>query len=171
MNDDRLARLAREIAALAQKDEHLMLKAAEIAALRRQAACAMHAVCAAFVASLNHLLPEPVVELSPAEYSEAMFRDSGANLIQINARGRIVQIVFQAPDPMVSTEKFKAPYILDGEIRAYNQQMLERVDIDDQLLFFCMEKDRNLWRYYDWRSNRSGVFDRELLVSLMERLV
>ncbi len=170
-HNDRLARLARQIAALAQKDEHLMLRAAEIAALRRQAACTIHSVCADFVASVNHLLPEPVLDLSPPEYAAETFRDSGANLIQINARGRIVQIVFQATDPMVSTEKFKVPYILEGEIRAYNQQMLERVDIEDELLFFCMEKDRNAWRYYDWRSNRSGPFDRELLVSLMERLV
>ncbi len=169
--DDRLARLARQIEALARQDEHLMLKTAEVAALRRHAAVEIHAVCADFVAAVNRLLPEALIELAPPEYSDDLFRDSGPNLIQINARGRIVQLLFAATDELVSTQKFKIPYILEGEVRAFNQHMLERVEIEDLLLFFCMEKERNLWRYFDWRTNRHAPFDRELLVQMMERLV
>jgi hypothetical protein len=169
---DRLSRLARQIETSAQQDEHLTLKASEIAALRRQAACAIHSVCADFVGSVNRLLPaSAVLELAPPEYPEALFRDTGINLIQINARGRVVQVAFQATEQLVSTRKYKIPYILEGEVRAYNQQMLEHTEIEDYLLYFCMEKDRNLWRVFDWRTNHSGPFDRELLVSLMERLI
>lgn len=168
---DRLSRLARQIETLAQQDEHLMMKTSEIAALRRQAACALHAVCAEFAGSVNRLLPAPVLDLSPAEYTEALFRDSGMNLIQINARGRVVQIAFQATEELVSTRKYKIPHTLEGEVRAYNQEMLEHTEIEDYLLFFCVEKERNTWRFFDWRTNHSGPFDREVLITLMERLV
>jgi hypothetical protein len=169
--DDRLHRLALHIEALAQKDERLLQKTREVAALRRQAACALHSVCSGFVASLNGLLSRPIVEIVPPEYNAEMFQEAGANLIQINAQGRLVQIAFQATSDLYSTEAFKLPYTLQGEIRTYNQEMLDRVEIDEQRLFFCVQKEGSGWRYFDPRKYRTGLFDQEFLVSLMERVV
>ena len=169
--EERLRRLARQIEALAQKDERLLEKARDIAALRRRAACELHAVCAGFVRSLNGLLPQAVLELAPPEFPPETFRDPGMNLIQINAQGRIVQIAFESTPELVSTEHFKTPYVLEGEVRAYNQEMLERIETENQLLFFCLEKEGNVWRVFDRRAYHTSLFNEEYLVGLMERLV
>jgi hypothetical protein len=169
--NDRLGKLARQIEALGRKDEELVQKAHDMAVLRRQAACELHAICAGFVDSVNRLLSVPVVDLGPDRYSPEMFRDPGANLIQINARGRLVQIAFQATEELVSTEVFKIPHILEGEIRKYNQDMLQRREVERQSLFFCLEKDRNTWRFYERGTYRTGLFDTDFLVSVMESLV
>lgn len=169
--DDRIRKLARQIEAFAEQDRRLLEKTRQIGALRRQAACELHAICAGFVESVNRELTGARVELAPPEYTPEMFRDPGVNLIQINTHGRIVQITFEVTDELVSTEHFKTPYILEGEVRAYNQEMLDRVEIESQLLFFCLEREPNLWRVFDRRAYRSGLFNEELLLGLMERLV
>jgi hypothetical protein len=71
---------------------------------------------------------------------------------------------------LVSTEKFPVPYVLEGEVRAYNQQMLERSEIRSRLLFFCVENEAATWRFYDWRTRSTGPFGNEFLASLMEPL-
>jgi len=169
--DDRIARLAKQIDGDIRKDQHLLLTAPEVLELRRRGASELHAICADFAASVNRLLSPPVLELTPEEYNPEMFRESGANLIQFNAHGRIIQIAFQATREIFSTEKFLIPYILEGEVRAFNQEMLERTQIRSQALFFCLEEKRNTWRYYEWLHGRTGLFSRDQLVSLLERLV
>ncbi len=72
---------------------------------------------------------------------------------------------------MTSTEEFRVPYILSGAIRCFNQQLLEKDLIEEQLLFYTLEKSRNLWRFFDARTYRSGPFDTDYLTSLMEQLV
>ena len=81
-----------------------------------------------------------------------------------------MQIAFEAPARLVSTEKFAVPYVLEGEVRAYNQRMLERFEIQSRLLFLCVEQETASWRYFDWRTRHSGPVDRELLAGLMEPL-
>ncbi len=170
-HDDRLRRLAQQIDGLAEKDERLLQRAREIAAQRRRGACELHRVCADFVASVNSLLSRAAVELAPAEFHDESFRDPGVNLIQINVQGRLVQIEFLATDELVSTQKFKTPYILEGEVRTYNQEMLERLEFQVQQLFYCTEKDRNVWRCFDSRTYRAWRFDQDFLIGLMELLV
>jgi hypothetical protein len=167
--DDRIARLAKQIGSDIRKDQPRLLTEVEVAALGRQGAMELHAICSDFVASVNRSLSPPVLELSPSEYRAEMFRESGVNLIQVNAQGRIIQIAFEATP--VSTDKFRIPYILEGELRAFNQEMLERTQIRSQALFFCLENARNTWRYVEWLHGRTGAFDRDQLVSLLERLV
>jgi hypothetical protein len=168
---DRIARLAKLIDKDIRNDQHLLLTETEVVGLRRQGAIELHSICADFVASVNRRLSPPVLELSPPEFGAEMFRESGVNLIQANAQGRIIQIVFQATPAIFSTEKFRIPYVLEGEVRAYNQEMLERTQIRSQALFFCLEENRNTWRYFEWLHGRTGAFDRGQLVSLLERLV
>jgi len=167
--EDAISRLARQIDA-ARKSEQPLMDAGAVATLRRQGACALHRICAEFVSSVNSKLSEALLDLSPATYAPEMFRESGVNLIQIGSQGREMQIAFQAPSQLVSTEKFLVPYVLEGEVRTYNQTMLERFQVRSLLLFFCVEEGTAGWRFFDWRTRRTGPADRDLLVSLMERL-
>jgi hypothetical protein len=169
--EDAIARLAKQIDA-ARKSEPSRVSAEEVAALRRQGASELHGICAEFVVSLNNRLSGAAVELSPATYAPEMFRETGANLIQIGAQGREMQIAFQSTPQLFSTEKFLVPYILEGEVRTYNQTMLEHFEIRSQLLFFCLNLNENTaaWRFYDWRDRRTAPVDRDLLAGLLERI-
>lgn len=168
---DRIARLAKLIDSNIKKDQHLRLTEADIASLRPKAATQLYSICAGFVATVNRQLSEPVLELSPPEYSEEMFHESRVNLFQLNAQGRIIQVVFKSTSTIFSTEKFKIPYTLEGEIRAYNQEMLERTQIRSLGLFFCLEVGSNTWRYFDWLHGRTALFMDDQLAGLLERLV
>jgi hypothetical protein len=168
---DRLKRLAKSLDALARKDEVHLREAREIGALRRQAALELHGICGDFVSELNHWLSEIELEFRPEEYGPENFHEDGLNLFQINARGRILQIKFEATPELTSSEDFRVPYILSGAIRCFNQQLLEKDLIEEQLLFYTLEKSRRLWRFFDARTYRSGPFDADYLAGLMEQLV
>ncbi len=127
-HDDAIVRVAEQIDA-ARTSERFLVNAGDVAALRRQGACQLHQICAEFVSSLNSRLTDTALDLSPPTYAPEMFRESGVNLIQISSQGRQMQITFQATLQLFSTEKFPVPYILDGEVRTYNQRMLERFEI------------------------------------------
>lgn len=168
---DRLKRLAKSLDTLARKDEVHLREAREIGDLRRRAALELHGICGDFVDELNHWLSEIELEFQPEEYGLENFQDDGLNLFQINARGRILQIQFEATPELVSSEDFRVPYILAGSIRCFNQQLLDKDLIEEQLLFYTVEKSRHLWRFFDARTYRSGAFDADYLTGLMEQLV
>lgn len=168
---DRLRKLAKSLDALARKDEVRLHQAGEIGSLRRQAAVKLHGICGDFVRDLNQLLSEIELEFHPEDYGPDNFHDEGINLFQINARGRILQIKFEATPELISTEDFRVPYILAGAVRCFNQQLLEKDLIEEQLLFYTMEKSRHFWRFFDARTYRSGPFDAVYLTGLMEHLV
>lgn len=168
---DRLKKLARSLDALARKDEVRIRRGHEIGSLRRQAAVELHGICGDFVRALNRLLSEVELEFQPEEYGPEKFRDEGLNLFQINARGRILQIKFEATPELISTEDFRVPYILMGAVRCFNQQLLEKDLIEEQSLFYTVEKSRHFWRFFDARTYRSGPFDADYLMGLMEQLV
>jgi len=92
-------------------------------------------------------------------------------LMQIQVRGRILQIEFEATPELLSTEDFRIPYTLAGAIRAFNQELLDKDVVEEQLIFYTLEKRKGMWRFFDPRTYRSGPLDREYLVSLMEQLV
>jgi len=169
--ETRLKQLAENIELLAKKDELAFGHARQIVELRRMAARELYAICSGFVDSVNDLLPKPIVLLDPAELSEDGFRDDLRNLFQINVRGRILQVEFKATPELISTEDFRVPYTLEGTVRAFNQTFLDKDMIEEQLLFYTLENHRRMWRFFDARTYRSGPFDREYLISLMEELV
>jgi hypothetical protein len=171
LQKDRLKKLAEAIEALEEKDSALIQKTLTIATLRRQAAVELHAICGAFVGDLNRQLSNIQVQFDPPEYASEAFQDIGVNLLQVNARGRILQIEFASTPQTVSTENFRVPHILEGSIRCFNQEFLDRAVIEEQFIFYCLEKKRNLWRFFDARTYRSGPFDQEYLISLMEQVV
>ena len=167
--DDAIARLARQIDAT-HRAERFLVRADEITDLRRRGAAELHRLCAEFVSSVNGRLSEVALDLSPSTYSPDAFRESGANLIQIGSQGRQMQVLFEASPKSVSTEKFAIPYVLEGEVRTYNQRMLERFDVRTLLIFFCVEEEATNWRFFDWRTGSTGIVDGKLLASLMEPL-
>ncbi len=171
MQKDRLKKLAEAIDALTAKDSALMQRTLTIAALRRRAAVELHAICAAFVSGLNRQLSKIQLDFDPPQYTPEAFQEVGANLLQINVRGRILQIEFASTPETVSTENFRVPHILEGSIRCFNQEFLDRAVIEEQFIFYCLEKKRNLWRFFDARTYRSGPFDQEYLISLMEHVL
>lgn len=170
MPEERLRRLAQAIDRLAAKDEELLRRTREIEALRREAAAGLHRICSEFVESVNALVTKVRLELSPPDYSPDAFRDPGANLFQINAKGRVIQIEFEATEALTSTENYRYSYIIQGAVRCFNQELLDRVDIQEQRVFFCVDKRRE-WRYLDTRGQRSGTFDGDFLAGLFEKLV
>jgi hypothetical protein len=167
--NDPIARLARQIDA-ARKTEHFQVNAEAVPEVRRQGASELHRICAEFGAAVNARLSGPPLEISPETFSADSFRESGANVIQISSQGRALQIVYQAPAQPISTEKFLIPYVLEGEVRAYNQKMLERSEIRSQMLFYCVENETAVWRFFDWRTRSTGPLGSELLARLMEPL-
>jgi hypothetical protein len=170
-HDARLKRLARNIEALAAKDEILLRHSRDIASLRRAAAADLHAICADFVNSVNRLMELSEMQLDPHGFAEEHFRDDITNLVQINVRGRILQVAYRATPELISTEDFRVPYTLEGTVRAFNQALLEKDLIEEQLIFFTIEHHKKMWRFFDARTYRSGPFDQEYLIGLMEQLL
>ena len=169
--DARFKRLAKSIDALADKDERYLRHAHEIAALRGTAAAGLHAICSDFVDSINRLLSRCELVLDPPGFSLDAYREDAKNLFQINVQGRILQIEFEASPELISTEDLRIPYTLQGVVRAFNQELLDRSLIEEQLLFYTLEKDKKMWRFFDGRTYHSGAFDQEYLASLMEQLI
>jgi len=88
----------------------------------------------------------------------------------MSPQGRAVEITFAAGARLVSTEKFRVPYVLEGEVRAYSQKMLERFEILSFSLFYCVGEEVSGWRFYDWRTLRTGPVSQEFLVELIKAL-
>jgi len=171
--DARFKRLAESIDRLAEKDESFLRQAREIAGLRRTAAAGLHTICSGFVGSLNQMLSRCELVLDPPEFPPEAFQENSKNLFQINAQGRILQVEFEASPELISTEDLRIPYTLQGVVRAFNQELLDQSLIEEQLLFYTLEKDKNkkMWRFFDVRTYHSGPFDQEYLASLMEQLI
>jgi hypothetical protein len=123
------------------------------------------------VNSLNRLMAKGELMLDPEEFSDSSFQEDAVNLLQISVRGRILQVAYSATPELVSTEDFRVPYTLAGAVRAFNQELLDKEIIEEQLVFYTVEKDRRMWRYFDPRTYRSGTLDQEYLVSVMEQLI
>lgn len=166
-----MRRLAQSIDALPEKDELVLRLTQQIEQTRRTAAGDLYAICRDFVNSLNRLTVKQEVTIDPEDFPPGSFQQDGPNLFQIGVRGRILQISFSTTQELVSTEDFRVPYTLAGSVRAFNQDLLERKIVEEQMMFYTVEKNRKMWRFFDPRTYRSGAFDQEYLVSLLEQLI
>ena len=167
--DDAITKLAGRIDA-ARRAERLLTDPDHVAKLCRKGACELHGICAGLVSAVNRRTSEPLLDLSPPAFSAQAFRETGPNLIQISSQGRQMQIIFEALPQLVSTEKFLMPYVLEGEIRTYNQAMLERSDVRSRMIFLCVQGENAVWRFFDWRTRATGPLTGETLVNLIEPL-
>lgn len=171
MPHERLKRLAEKIDELVARDEAEARRAKEIAQLRLQGAGELFKVCQAFVNRLNPLLVKTKLELDPPDFVADAFREDGPNVVQIHVRGRVLQIEYSAPEKLVSTENFRVPYVLEGAVRFFNQDLLDANAVEERLLFFCLERHRKGWRYFDARTYQSGPFDEHYLLGVMESII
>jgi len=171
LSADRLKKLAQRIDALVEKDDQLARQKAEVARLRLEGARALLALCAGFVAEVNSQLTRTRLELAPDRIADDAFEEQRPNLIQINVRGRLLQIELEAPEELISTENFRLPYVLEAAVRAFNQDLLDRNTIEEQFLFACLERDHVVWHYFDARTYQAGLVDQNYLMSLLERVL
>ena len=169
--EPRLRRLAEKIDRLAEKDEQTLEYARHIRSIRVAAAEEIFRLCSSFVDAVNELVRHGEVVLDPPNYAAGDFQEDAVNLIQMNVRGRILQVEFQTTPELVSTEEFRVPYTLQGFVRGFNQELLDRNRIEEQLIFYTLEKPKAMWRYFEARTYHSGPFGLEYLIKLMEQIV
>lgn len=169
--EQRLQKLARKLDAIPAQDAERIALAQEIERKQHAAAAELHQMCAAFVASLNDVLSEMTVDFTPAEYSSAYLDTPNGSLFQINASGRIIQISLACKETTVSTEHFRVPYILEGRIRSFNQDLLDRQEIYEYQIFYCVDKAEDSWRYFDSRTRTSGRISTDFLIDTLDQVV
>lgn len=178
MADDRIRRLARKIEDLRRKDETTAARRLEIHRQRQEAARKLHEVCECFVAQVNGLIKEDQMMLVPNEFSGEATEDNHIQFM-LNVRGRVLLIDLEPPSSLVSTELFRKPYILQGEVRFFNQELLDDSRVEEHGIFFCPNegvKDGNgrragSWLFWNGRSYKSGPVDDGYLAELMEQLM
>jgi len=170
MTPDRMRKLARALDMVAEKDRQELARQHAIEQVRREAAAELYGICRRFVDELNALMSEVKLDLAPPAYEGRNFHDSGPNLFQINLNGRLIQFTFRPTDTPTSTDNFRIPYTLEGNIASFNQQMIEHDEIRDQRLFYCIDRNGNGWRYQEGTAGRHGVVDSDYIAALLERL-
>jgi hypothetical protein len=109
--------------------------------------------------------------LDPVAFNERNYNDGGANLFQINLRGRLLQLEFAATNELYEEDDFRRPYILRGSVRSFNQDFLDHGGIDEQMIFYCPDSDAAHWYYFDGRTYRTGLLSEDYLVAEMEKLL
>jgi hypothetical protein len=171
MNEDRVKRLAARMDRLAEQDELLVARTKRVESARRIGAAQIYQLCAHLVRELNTIVTRFRIEIAPDTWTTEAFRESGVNIVQINANGRLIQVAFQATDKLVSSENYVSPYIIEGAVRWFNQELLDGRGIEEEQLFLCWDdKSGSRWRWQDPKTRRSGAFDLDHLMGLLERL-
>jgi hypothetical protein len=171
MNEDRVKRLAARMDRLAEQDELLVARMKRVESARRIGAVQLYQLCAHLVRELNTLVTRFRIEIAPDSWTNDTFRDTGVNILQINANGRLIQVAFQATDKLVSSENYLTPYIIEGSVRWFNQELLDGRGIEEEQVFLCWDdRTGSRWRWQDPKTRRSGVFDLDHLMGLLERL-
>jgi len=168
---DPLTKLARRLDRLAEQDEKAVEDMDRADLARRQGALALHTICADFTKHLNSAMTRTEMLLIPTEFDPETYRENAPNLIQMSLRGRIVQIQYETPEQTLATENFRHPYILMGAVNGFNQTLLERDLIEEQLLFYAKNgKQEFRWHYFEPRTYRTGIVGEQYLTNLLARL-
>ena len=170
-HQERLSRLARNLEKLAEKDRERIRADEEFLALRQAAAAELHQILTAFVAEVNALVTGVKLDLSPVVWPAGSLNQNEVNVFQINVSGRVIQFNFQVTDNLRERMEIRAEYTLAGAIRWFNQELLEREEVREDRLYYCVGRSVHGWRYVDSRSQKMGVFDADYLAGLLEQLV
>jgi hypothetical protein len=156
---------------LVEKDNRAIDQTRNIEAKRMVAAVELHQIFRHFVDSVNALATKASLVLDPDEFEENMFLDSDQNFFQIHVRGRILLVTFGPPFENISTENFREPYILEGRVRCFNQELLEHESIDEHQIFYCLHGPSAGWRYSKIIAYQTGPVDDSYLASVFELLL
>jgi hypothetical protein len=167
----RLRRLADKLDELPAKDALRVRQAQELEEEQRKAALELHRRCKALVGTLNGMLEKMILQFTPETLDANRIFAVSETLFQINASGRLVQIVIHSPENGPSTEHFYIPYVLKASIRWFNQDLLDRDQVQENHLFYCVGRGASGWRYFDPRSRRDGPADEEFLAGTLEELL
>ena len=167
----RLKKLADSIDALVEKDTRAIEAARNVEAKRVLAAVELHRIFRRFVDTVNALATKASLTLDPEEFDESMFLDSDQNFFQIHVRGRILLVTFGPPVENVSTENFREPYILEGMVRCFNQELLEHESIEEHQIFYCINGGAGGWRFSKAPTYQTGPVDDGYLASVFETLL
>jgi hypothetical protein len=159
------------IDALVEKDNRTIEQNRRIEEKRAAAATELHAIFRSFVGQINSMTATAALVLDPEEFDETMFLDSDQNFFQIHVRGRILLATFGPPFEMISTENFREPYILEGAVRCFNQELLEHESIEEHQLFYCIDSPGDSWRYSKPHTYQTGLVDEDYLASVFESLM
>jgi hypothetical protein len=166
----RLKRLADSIDGLVEKDNRAIEIARSVEQKRAAGAVELHEIFRRFVESVNALATKASLVLDPEQFEEKMFLDSDQNFFQIHVRGRILLVTFGPPFENVSTENFREPYILEGAVRCFNQELLEHESIEEHQVFYCVNGLPG-WRYSKPHTYQTGPLDEGYLTSVFESLL
>lgn len=167
----RLRRLAERLDELPAKDLARIQKEQELERRQREGASDLYQMLRTLVDSLNRLMQHLVIDLTPDTFdSDSLYTASGA-LFQVNASGRILQVLLQATPGGASTEHFRQPYIIEGRLRWFNQELLDRQEIRENHLYYVVEAESGAWRYYNAHRHRTGHADLEYLAEILEELI
>ena len=118
------------------------------------------------------------MSLVPGEFSGETTDDCRWQYM-LNVRGRVLLVDLEPPPSLVSTELFRKPYIMQGEVRFFNQELLDDSRVEEHGLFFCPgegAKDPNgrrqgAWLFWNGRSYKSGPVDDAYFAELMDQLM
>ncbi|MBL8175972.1 MAG: hypothetical protein JNK48_14945 [Bryobacterales bacterium] len=169
--DARLKRLAKKLDELPAKDEERIRQIHEMELRQRLGAVELHELCVELVHTLNGLLKKLKLELTPEVYNPDRIEAEQGLLFQINATGRVLQIALFAPENCTTTEHFRIPYVLRGAVRSFNQESLERQEIQETPIFYCRERSDFGWVYMETRTRKTGAVDRDFLMDVLEELL
>jgi len=175
--DSKAAREAR-IRKLAHRIEELRLKDVEVQQLRQQilearrkAVQRLWETCRSFASQLNAFAAEDKLDLSPSE-PPADCRDEQPIELMLNVRGRVLLVALRAPANLISSDNFRKAYILEGDVRFFNQELLESDRVEEHSVFFCPgEGQDGDWLFWNVRTYKSGLVDEDYFASLLEQIL
>jgi len=151
----------------ADKDQTCLSYAREMAGLRRRAAAELHAICAEFVGAVNRLLfaqrGDPRSRGFPGR---GFFTRKALHLLQINSRGRILQIEFAGHARNWSPPRNSASHTPSTARCGPSTSNCSKGPDRGATGLYTIEKHKKMWRFFDARTYRSGPFDQDYLVAL-----
>lgn len=167
----RFRKLAQRIEELRLKDEALQLSRRQVLDDRRQAVRKLWQTCRNFADQLNKYAGDDKIDLSPPQPPNDCPDEQPLELI-LNIRGRVLLLDVRAPANLVSSDNFKRPYILEGDVRFFNQELLESNRVEEQGIFFCPEEGRaGEWVFWNVRTYKSGLIDEDYFAALLEQIL
>ncbi|MEZ5400813.1 MAG: hypothetical protein R2729_14165 [Bryobacteraceae bacterium] len=169
--EERFKKLARNLEAMERRDRARVAREQELEELRQKAALELHGICTDFASRVNKISESVKLEVSPASFSVDGFGEGQVQLIQIGVNGRMIQFTFQSTPEMESTEEIRFPYTLEGSIRWFNQEMLERDEVKDHMLYYCMDRNAWAWRWFDFQSRKLELVTDDYLADRLEELI
>lgn len=169
--EQKVKRLAQRLDQLPAKDEVRLREARNLELNQDKGSLEIYEICRSLVEHLNLALEKLTLDLTPHQYNPDSIDTSTGMLIQINAAGRIVQLAVQPREPRMCTDHFRIPYILRGSLRWFNQELLERQEIQENPIFYCTDRTEFCWRYVDPRTRKVGLLDHEYLMDTLDQLL